>query len=156
MSTRTCDNTTSAAAAADLKSQCQTDLAMNDPTNSSGGYCNLDPNSTIILNFISGLSAIFPTDINCNDCNKAILNTFMNYFKAHSESLAELPVNQTVLESFQTLVISKYNSSFLDGTVPNTTGSQKGSGISIHTPPFIDFTMFANTIIVASFIILIT
>ncbi|CAG8844703.1 20039_t:CDS:2, partial [Gigaspora margarita] len=148
--------------------QCQSDLAMNDPTvsylkeilifnfpikdsfcfkNSSGGYCNLDPNSTIILNFISGLSATFPTDINCNDCNKAILNTFMNYFKAHSESLAELPVNQTVLESFQTLVISKCNSSFLDGTVPNTTGSQKGSGISIHTPPFIDFTMFANTII---------
>ncbi|RIB27368.1 hypothetical protein C2G38_2137849 [Gigaspora rosea] len=96
-----CSESTTSAAADDLKSQCQTELTTKDSfttylktvlvfnsplkdslcfKDSSGGYCNLDP--------------------------------------THPE--AESPGD---LESFQTFVISKCDSSFLDGTVPNTTGS---------------------------------
>ncbi|CAG8622871.1 13567_t:CDS:2, partial [Dentiscutata heterogama] len=35
-----------------------------------------------------------PTDITCNDCNKAILNIFVDYFKTHPESAAGLPVSR--------------------------------------------------------------
>ncbi|RIB29614.1 hypothetical protein C2G38_1041804 [Gigaspora rosea] len=183
-----CNDNTTSTAATELKSQCATDLAAKDPIvtavknilvfnsplkdslcfkNSSGGYCDLDPNSKDILGYIGGMNATPPTDINCNDCNKAILNTFVNYFKQHPESTTELSTDST---SFENLVSTKCGASFLNGTVPTPTSSStststgadagatgaKSGGISMHSPSFIGFTMFANTIIVASFIILIT
>ncbi|CAG8785965.1 12513_t:CDS:2, partial [Dentiscutata erythropus] len=38
----------------------------------SRGYCDLDPNNAAILGYIDELSPTPPTDITCNDCNKAI------------------------------------------------------------------------------------
>ncbi|CAG8634537.1 1063_t:CDS:2, partial [Dentiscutata heterogama] len=126
-----CSDNTTSAYATELKSQCATDLTANDPTvytikqslvfnsplkdslcfkNSSGGYCDLDLNSASILIYISGLSVTPPTIINCTDCNKAILNTFVNYFKAHPESLTELSTNTT---QFQNTVTTKCGASFL-------------------------------------------
>ncbi|CAG8476128.1 26671_t:CDS:2 [Dentiscutata erythropus] len=191
-----CNDNTTSADATELKSQCQSDLTAKDPTvtylknvlifnsplkdslcfkNSSGGYCDLDPNSDLI-NYIIGLNATPPANISCNDCNKAILNSFANYFKSNPQSVSELSFNTT---SFENSVTTQCGSSFLNGTIPNTNGSnpssgsnpgtgtgsgsnsgsnsnpKTGSGVSIHSPSFTGFTVFTNAIIVASFIILI-
>ncbi|CAG8836965.1 2310_t:CDS:1, partial [Gigaspora margarita] len=126
-----CNDNTTSTAATELKSQCATDLAAKDPIvttvktilvfnsplkdslcfkNSSGGYCDMDPNSQEILSYIGGANATPPTDINCNDCNKAILNTFVNYFKQHPESTTELSTDPKSLEN---LVTTKCGASFL-------------------------------------------
>ncbi|RIB29610.1 hypothetical protein C2G38_1041709 [Gigaspora rosea] len=182
-----CNDNTISADVTEIKSQCATDLAAKDSTvtflknffvfnspirdslcfkNSSGGYCD----SASILDYISGMNATLPTDITCNDCDKAIINTFVNYFKAHPESVADLPADPA---SFKNSVTTKCGASFLDFPKPadskpadskptdsidsstTTTSSAKSGGISMHAPSFIGFTMFANSIIVASFIILI-
>ncbi|CAG8679916.1 10612_t:CDS:2, partial [Dentiscutata heterogama] len=146
-----CSDSATSTAATELQNQCATELTaknpqitvlkealvLNSPTrdslcfkNSSGGYCGLDSNTKKILGYISGLSATAPTDFNCTDCNKAILNTFMNYFKDHSDAKADLPVDIT---SFQNSVTSKCGASYLDGNIPSTTtttnpaSSQKSS-----------------------------
>ncbi|CAG8506504.1 2660_t:CDS:2, partial [Dentiscutata heterogama] len=164
-----CSDSITSADAAELKNQCQSELAMKDPTtsylktilvfnspvrdslcfkNSSGGYCDLDDNSAAVFNYLLGLSYTQPTNLSCSDCNKAILNTFANFFKSNPQSVADLSIDPTSFESF---VTSKCGSSFLDGTVPNTSSPpKKSSGISIHSLSFIGFTMFA-----ASFISLI-
>ncbi|CAG8796195.1 20173_t:CDS:2, partial [Racocetra persica] len=121
----------------------------------TGQYCYSDPNSASIFNFISGLSIITPTDISCTDCNKAILNTFVNYFTAHPESLNELPPTVNVT-AFQTAVATKCGPSFLDGSIPtsttstsssSSTPSAKTNSASMHNPSF----MLVDTIIVTSF-----
>ncbi|CAG8791974.1 6898_t:CDS:2, partial [Dentiscutata erythropus] len=161
-----CSDNTTSADATELKTQCATDLSVKDPNviavkqilvfnspikdalcfkNSSGGYCYLDPNTNSIMGYISGLNATTPTDINCTDCNKAILNIFYNYIKANPASESDLTIDLT---SFQTLVTSKCNASFLDGTVPTPTssssptgtGSAKSGSISMHATSFIGFT----------------
>ncbi|CAG8776983.1 2641_t:CDS:2, partial [Dentiscutata erythropus] len=157
-----CSDNTTSADATELKTQCATDLSVNDPNviaikqifvfnspikdalcfkSSSGGYCYLDPNSNSIMGYISGLNATTPTDINCTDCNKAILNIFYNYIKANPASASDLTIDPT---SFQTLVTSKCNSSFLDGAVPTPTSSSsptaKSGSISMHATSFIGFT----------------
>ncbi|KAF0504109.1 hypothetical protein F8M41_019620 [Gigaspora margarita] len=175
-----CNDNITSAAATDVKSQCATDLAAKDYVsfalkgsmvfnpvmkdalclkNSSGGYCELDPKSEGILGYIGGLNVTPPTDtdfdIICNDCNKAIINSFVNYFKAHPETTAELSADPTPFENWFT---TKCGASFLDGTIPTSstsTNTTTSSGISMHSSFFTGFTMFANTIIIASFIILI-
>ncbi|CAG8773680.1 4837_t:CDS:2, partial [Dentiscutata erythropus] len=134
-----CNDNTISSYATELKTQCATVLVAKDPIifnikqslvfnapmrdafcfkNSSGGYCDLDPNTDIMLGYLLGFSATPPTDINCTDCNKAILSTFVNYFNAHPESLAELPADPT---SFETMVKTKCGASFLDGNIPFST-----------------------------------
>ncbi|CAG8506521.1 2661_t:CDS:2 [Dentiscutata heterogama] len=126
-----CNDNTTSADATELKSQCQSDLTVKDPTvtylknvlvfnsplkdslcfkNSSGGYCVLDPNSDLILNYVLGLNATPPADVSCTDCNKAILNTFANYFKSNSQSVSELPSDPT---SFENTVTTQCGSTFL-------------------------------------------
>ncbi|CAG8791932.1 16762_t:CDS:2 [Gigaspora margarita] len=166
-----CSDNTTTNDANELKSQCQQELAAKEPfttylktvlafnsplkdslcfKNASGGYCGLDETTAATLNYILGLNSTQPANLNCNDCNKAILNTFMNYIKQHPESQADLPIDQS---SFQTLVTSKCGNSFLDGSVPNTSNPpKKASGNSMHVLSSIGF---MKTIIAASFIILI-
>ncbi|CAG8607941.1 6792_t:CDS:1, partial [Racocetra fulgida] len=127
-----CSDEKTSADAAELKSQCSNDLTnpevfaikeilvFNSPikdcfcfkNSTTGQYCYSDPNSASIFNFISGLGITTPTDINCTDCNKAILNTFVNYFTAHHEALTELPPTVNVT-AFQTVVATKCGPSFL-------------------------------------------
>ncbi|CAG8660300.1 24408_t:CDS:2 [Cetraspora pellucida] len=174
-----CSDSTTSADVAELKSQCAADLmnpevfaikeilAFNSPVKDSfcfknattSQYCYLDPNSKSIFSFISGLGNTIPTDISCTDCNKAILNTFWNFFNAHNESATELPptVNLTL---FLTSVTTKCGPSFLNGTIPtgvipssstpSPSPTAKSGGVTMHSPPF----MLADTIIVASFSIL--
>ncbi|CAG8476107.1 26670_t:CDS:2 [Dentiscutata erythropus] len=177
-----CSDSTTNNSATELKNLCQKELNTSSPDpqlialkdilifntpieqslclkNSSGGYCYTDSDSSAIFGFLSGLNATNPPrDINCTDCNKAIVNTFVNFYKAHPESTPELPVSQQELNNFQTMVSTKCNSSFIDGKVPNNNNSQqqKSSGISMHTPSYTGFTMFANTIFVASLVIVVS
>ncbi|CAG8836907.1 10739_t:CDS:2, partial [Gigaspora margarita] len=137
-----CNDNTTTTDANELKTQCQQELAAKEPfttylktvlvfnsplkdslcfKNTSGGYCGLDVTTAATLNYILGLNSTQPTNLNCNDCNKAILNTFMNYIK-HPESQADLLIDQS---SFQPLITSKCGSSFLDGNVPNTSQSSQ-------------------------------
>ncbi|CAG8476149.1 26672_t:CDS:2 [Dentiscutata erythropus] len=138
-----CNDNITSADAVELQTQCQSELAMKDPTtsylhtilvlnspvkdslcfkNSSGGYCDMDDNSAAVLNYLLGLNYTQPTDLSCSDCNKAIFNTFANYFKSNPQSVTTLSIDPT---SFENFVISKCGSSFLDGTVPNTTSAPK-------------------------------
>ncbi|RIB29607.1 hypothetical protein C2G38_2027548 [Gigaspora rosea] len=161
-----CSDSVTTADANELKTQCQPELAAKDTfftylktvlvfnsplrdslcfKNSSGSYCGLVEDTAVTLNYILGLNSTQP-NLNCSNCNKAILNTFMNYIKQHPETQADLPVDQSSIQT----IASKCGNSFLDGTVPDTT--KKSSGNSMHALSSIGF---MKTIIAASFIILI-
>ncbi|CAG8776985.1 2642_t:CDS:2, partial [Dentiscutata erythropus] len=92
-----CSDNITSADAAELQIQCKSELA-----NSSGGYCDMDDNSAAVLNYLPGLNYTQPTDISCSDCNKAILNTFANYFESNPQSVAVLSIDPTSFENFVT------------------------------------------------------
>ncbi|RIB29609.1 hypothetical protein C2G38_2056262 [Gigaspora rosea] len=177
-----CSDSTTNTSATEVKSLCQRELNTSNPQgpdpqimalkdilifnapivqslcfkNSSGGYCYTDSDSSQIFGYLSGLdSSSPPRDITCSSCNKAIVNTFVNFYKAHPESTADLPQNtQGSINNFETMVTQRCGQDFLDGKIPNGNSSQKGSGISMHSPS--GFTMFTNTIFVALLVLLIS
>ncbi|CAG8628795.1 18590_t:CDS:2, partial [Acaulospora morrowiae] len=90
----------------------------------SGGYCLTDDSVLVQkygvnTNSSDPLSNVPASDF-CTNCNKAIVNTYLNFIKTNPGVIDPLlsPVQVTGLKAIMT---DKCGSSFLDGKIPDTT-----------------------------------
>ncbi|CAG8620484.1 15506_t:CDS:2, partial [Cetraspora pellucida] len=112
--------------------------------NSTGGYCVIETFETYLKE--GGNYANLTSQVLCTTCNKAIINTWVNYIKSHPPP-PELSSGINLGFSYVESEVNKTcGPSFIDGKVPLSANSQSSNGLTIFD---INFAMLTASILMS-------
>ncbi|CAG8529164.1 2181_t:CDS:2 [Cetraspora pellucida] len=106
--------------------------------NSTGGYCLIETFENFLKD--GGNYANLSSQVLCTTCNKAIINTWVNYIKSHPPP----PELSTEFDVGFTYVNSEVNKTY--GKVPISANSQSSNGLTIFD---INFAMLTASILMS-------